>query len=218
MNGLVRLNVGCGKTVLDGWVNIDKSPSVFLSAFPRLRKGLHRIRVLAPEQAEGFPRGVTYANVTKRVPADDESVDYVYCSHMIEHLSRWEGLSFVRECRRVLKPGGVLRLATPDLSLLVEDYLSGTSPFRDGGLTPADAFCAEYRAYSNVQANPVKALVRKLVSGDSHQWLYDQASVEALLREGGFTEVTHCQYRHGLTPDLGLVEHRDRGLFVEARA
>jgi predicted SAM-dependent methyltransferase len=213
----VKLNIGCGKTIADGWINIDKSPSVLLSSFPRLRKALLATRVLEPQQADGFPPGAIHANVVNRIPIADNSADFVYSAHMIEHLSRWEGLRFVRECRRVLRDGAVIRLATPDLEMMARDYLNGRSPFMESAKTPADAFCAEYGAFANSQGNLVKAAIRKLVSGNSHQWLYDQTSMAELLREGGFTEITPRTYRQGLTPDLVSVEHRERGLFVEAR-
>jgi predicted SAM-dependent methyltransferase len=227
VSSIVKVNVGCGKTVAAGWINIDKSPSVLLSALPWLRllsalpwlrKLLRSVGILTPEQAEGFPSGVVHADVAKRIPLSDKSVDFIYGSHMIEHLSRWEALIFVRECRRVLRDGGVLRLTTPDLEMMVHDYLNGSSPFSDSATTAADAFCMEYRAYANAELGIVKSVIRKLLSGDSHQWLYDHESIEALLHEGGFPDVTSCTYRRGRTPDLTSVEGRQRGLFVEAEA
>lgn len=212
----VKLNVGCGRTVADGWINVDKSPSVRLSALPRLRSLLLKVGALNAAQAEGFPPGVIHANAAKRLPAADSSIDFVYSSHMIEHLSRWEGLNFVREARRVLRPGGILRLATPDLKLMIDDYIAGTSPFTNGTRTAGDAFCAEYRAFANPQVNPVQRLIHRFAGGDTHQWVYDQSSIAALLREGGFTNITPRAYREGETPDLESVEHRERGLFVEA--
>jgi hypothetical protein len=113
--------------------------------------------------------------------------------------------------------GGVLRLATPDLELIVRDYLARSSPFLEDAGAPADALCTEYRAYSNTQLNPIKHVIRKLVGGDYHQWLYDCESLSLLLGEVGFSDVTQCSYRRGSMPDLPAVEHRERGLFIEAR-
>ena len=157
-----------------GWVNIDKSPSVLLGRFPALRRLLFRLRLLTPEQARGFPEGVVFADVSKRIPAESGSVEFIYCSHMIEHLSRWQAVGFVRECHRVLRPGGWLRLATPDLKLMSTDYIDGTSPFLEDELTASDAFCAEYGAYADAPGNQVRRMIRKLAGGDSHQWLYDE--------------------------------------------
>ena len=103
----------------------------------------------------------------------------------------------LRQCRRVLRPGGIVRLATPDLAELVADYIGKSSPFLSRYDTPADAFCGEYRAYSDPQANGVKKFVKKVLGGDSHQWLYDADSLAHLLREGGFTEIRRRAFREG---------------------
>lgn len=208
--------MGCGPSVFDGWVNIDKSPSVILARLGLLRKLLFRLGLITPEQASGFPPGVVFADVSKRIPAGDGSVDCIYSSHMIEHLSRWQALAFLRECRRVLVPGGILRLATPDLALMIRDYESGSSPFLDEHRTRADAFCAEYAAWSDPPGSTLRRMIRKVAGGDNHQWLYDSESLAALLREGGFTQVEVCGFREGSLPELERVERRERSLFVEA--
>ena len=210
-----RLHLGCGADVVPGWVNIDKSPSVLLSRAPSLRRALGRGGLLTPEQARGFPPGAVRADVSKRIPSADASADFAYSSHMIEHLSRWQALAFFRECRRVLRPGGVLRLATPDLEVMIRDYSDNSSPLLAEQPTRADAFCAEYAAYSD-PPSVVRRLTKKWLGGDSHQWLYDAESLTFLLKESGFAEVIRCSYREGKVPDLDLVEHRERSLFVEA--
>ena len=173
--------------------------------------------MLTPSKHEVFPPGVVHADVSRRLPALDSSADFVYSSHMIEHLNRWQGLAFVRECHRVLRPGGLVRLATPDLRQIVIDYLDGTSPLVSRHPTRADAFCAEYGAYADPQANSVRRLLKKFAGGDSHQWLYDADSLEFLLREGGFSQVRRCDFREGALPELDRIERRERGLFMEAR-
>lgn len=212
-----RLNIGCGPSVYDGWVNIDKSPSVLLGRFPALRRLLFRLRLLTPEQARGFPAGVVFADVSKRIPAEDDSVDFIYCAHMIEHLSRWQALAFVRECNRVLRPGGWLRLATPDLELMIRDYTDRTSPFLVDGSTASDAFCAEYAAYADAPGNQARRMIRKLAGGDNHQWLYDAEGLGSLLAEGGFETFEQRTYQQGSVPELERIENRERGLFLEAR-
>jgi len=212
-----RLHIGCGPSIFPGWVNIDKSPSVLLARLPAIRKLLFRLHLLTAEQARGFPKGVVFADVSKRIPAESASVEFLYCSHMIEHLSRWQALAFVSECHRVLRPGGWLRFATPDLGLMIRDYLDGTSPFVDDGSTASDAFCAEYGAYADAPGNQGRRMLRKLAGGDNHQWLYDGEGLESLLHEGGFEIVERRQFREGSLPELEQIEERERGLFVEAR-
>ena len=57
------------------------------------------------------------------LPFADASFDGVYHSHLLEHLPRDRALPFLQECRRVLKPGGVLRLAIPNLEAMARLYL-----------------------------------------------------------------------------------------------
>jgi SAM-dependent methyltransferase len=62
-------------------------------------------------------------DVSRALPFAAESFDVVYHSNVLEHLRRDDVLPFVRECWRVLKPGGLLRVATPDLERMCELYL-----------------------------------------------------------------------------------------------
>src|SRR5438128_2178234 len=75
----------------------------------------------APAEAV-FPAGIVRTDVRRGLPYPDGAAGYVYSSHMIEHMARWQGLALVRECARVLAPGGILRLATPDLAGVTGAY------------------------------------------------------------------------------------------------
>jgi predicted SAM-dependent methyltransferase len=90
-------NLGCGNRFHPDWINIDIAPSD-----PRVR-------------AHDLSAGV---------PLESASCDVVYHSHVLEHLRGGDAVYFMRECLRVLKPGGVLRVATPDLERIARLYLS----------------------------------------------------------------------------------------------
>lgn len=98
----VRVNLGCGRRRSPGWLNFD----------------LFR----APD--------VIYHDLRQRLPLADSTVDVVYHSHVLEHFSRREGLSFLRECYRILKKGGVIRVVVPDLEGIVRAYLSEVDRLR----------------------------------------------------------------------------------------
>jgi predicted SAM-dependent methyltransferase len=91
---MVMLHIGCGQNYFDGWVNMDLE-----AAAADLR---HDARQPLP-----FPNG---------------SVDFIYNEHFIEHLTIQEGLFALKECHRVLRDGGVLRIATPDLTYTLLRY------------------------------------------------------------------------------------------------
>ena len=90
------LNIGCGATWHKDWKNID------LNSYS--------------------PNVLSY-NITKGIPYPDNYFDAVYHSHLLEHLSQSEGEMFILECARVLKKGGILRVAVPDLETIAKEYL-----------------------------------------------------------------------------------------------
>ena len=65
---------------------------------------------------------IKYCNAYKRIPERDKSVDLIYICHMIEHLDQEETSNILQECKRVLKPGGIVRIVVPDFDRLVDSY------------------------------------------------------------------------------------------------
>lgn len=188
-----------------------------LSRTPRLRRALLRANILYEMQAIGFPRGITYADVSRRVPYPSGAASYIYSSHLIEHLSRWQALAFVRECTRVLAAGGVMRVATPDLRRMARAYLSGAQDREVGWETPADSFMAGVNAFHDIESNFARRFIRRQFSGAIHQWLYDAESLTHLLDEGGLHGAEPRSFRTGELPDLDLIETRPDSLFLEVR-
>lgn len=85
-----------------GWINTD---IIDLSQFA----SIHRYKFIQ-------------VDVRQKLMFQDNSVDLIYTSHMIEHLTQDEGFFFLRECRRILKPNGTIRIAVPDAAKLIQYY------------------------------------------------------------------------------------------------
>jgi predicted SAM-dependent methyltransferase len=100
-----KLNLGCGGRFRDGWVNVN-----FTST----------------------GRGVIEADLGKGVPFSDQSFDMIYHSHLLEHFSKADALVFLKDCFRVLRPGGVIRIAVPDLESITRNYLFALEKARAG--------------------------------------------------------------------------------------
>ena len=90
------LNIGCGRTHHPEWLNID-------------------LETTDPDVVEH--------DITQGIPCPSDSLSVVYHSHILEHLKPEEGHELLRECYRVLEPGGVLRIVVPDLEKIAELYL-----------------------------------------------------------------------------------------------
>jgi SAM-dependent methyltransferase len=76
--------------------------------------------------------GVIAANLVKGVPFPDESFDVVYHSHLLEHFPKKDARNFLRECNRILRPGGVIRVVVPDLEAIARSYLLALENARNG--------------------------------------------------------------------------------------
>ena len=208
---MLRLHLGCGSTVAPGWENVDKSPNVDIGRVPGLRSVLARLGALTSEQASAeFPAGIVRADVRAGLKYPDASVSHVYTSHMIEHMARWQAGELLRECHRVLVPGGVIRIATPDFAAMVQAYLDGAA---ENGPTPADHFMHDLLTFREERENPVRRVARRLVTAP-HQWVYDAESLGHLLVEAGFSNVVTGTYREGDFPDLHILEIREDSLFM----
>jgi len=212
----LRLNIGCGMTVTRGWHNYDNSLSVRLAGLPAvLCNGFAAVQLISHEQAGfiGFCRAndVRYCNAARRIPHADASVDTIYSSHMLEHMSRADAAGFLSESTRVLKPGGVIRLAVPDLKLAVDSYL-------------ADGDADRFVEYLLVSAPPIDTMAQKLkllaMGYRHHQWMYDGASLCKLLAESGFKDAAIQPPGETTISDPGeldLHERSDVSVYVEAR-
>jgi len=211
---LNRINIGCGRTITEGWTNLDNSPSLKLARH-RVRLALGKtLRLVSPEQIEyiEFCRSaeIGFADATKRIPAADGSVDAIYSSHMVEHLSRDGFTLFLDECKRALRRGGVLRLVVPDIDYHIKIYNT------DGD---ADRFLDEML----ITAPPIDSLRKRLavlIAGyRHHQWMYNSRSMEAALLNAGFESVRVLPAgetqidEHG---SLDLYERAEESVFIEA--
>lgn len=209
-----RLNIGCGDRPTAGWVNYDNSLSVMLGRLPGLAVLLARIGLVAGSQLN-FARvasaaGIRYANVTSRIPEDDSSVDLIYSCHMLEHLTRHDALSFLKECRRVLKPQGALRIVVPDLRILIENYLAGGD---------ADHFVASLYIVPTEPEGFLSRVKCALVGGRLHLWMYDAESLRELMRTAGFASVVTLPAGETTIKGVEGIDLRERceeSLYVEA--
>lgn len=103
----MNLHLGCGCRRLDGFVHIDSRPEV------------------EPDHV---------SDITNLTEIDDNTADLIYACHVLEHVPRSAVLPTLREWRRVLKPGGVLRVAVPDFAAVASLYHCGVSMWRLVGL------------------------------------------------------------------------------------
>jgi predicted SAM-dependent methyltransferase len=199
----VKVNLGCGLAVAPGWINIDGSLNAFIANLPRV---FHRVayRITGANRyynEEEYCRLLgdhhfVHHDLSLSVPLHDESVDYVYTSHFLEHLFRVDAETLLWEIHRALKPGGIARIAVPDLEFAVRLY----------GLGEKERMLTQYFFVDDKESFFAR-----------HKYMYDLDLLSHALKRAGFSQVYKCAFKEGATPDIALLDNRpEESLFLEA--
>ena len=170
-----KLQIGAGGTDYPGWLNTD----------------------IVPGPSE------IYLDATKRFPMADGSIQYVFGEHVIEHLSYEDGLLMLRECYRVLSPGGKIRFATPNLLKYVQlfqqpqtDQVKTYLPGKVGIHSWPDS------------PRPEVMILNLEMRSFGHKFLYDPAMLSDRLTQAGFRTVAQFSPGESDDPELRGVESR----------
>jgi predicted SAM-dependent methyltransferase len=161
-----KLELGAGEHPLPGWLCTDIDPT--LSRSPA---------------AGGAP--VVFLDATRRFPFADGTFDYVFSEHMVEHLSYDAARFMLAECRRVLRPQGVLRIATPDLERLLALYEHRRDPAPD---ETAYVTWVARTFFADPNRATAPFVLNNAFRAWGHQFLFDEETLRALLADAGFVK------------------------------
>ena len=210
----IRINVGYGQTPTPDWRNFYNSLSIRLARLPFLPNFLKWFRLINQAQYQFImftkSNDIEYADAVKRLPFPDNSVEVIYSSHMLEHLDRREVAMFLREAWRILQPGGIIRIAVPDLQKLVYTYLKSVD---------ADALVEGTQLIHPKPQGICQRLSLLFIGSRHHQWMYDGTSLCNLLSSLDFIDA--CVVPEGETNisnpwPLNLSERQSESVYVEA--
>lgn len=230
----LRLNLGSGPHVANGWVSLDASWNAWLARRPFVRSLLNRLNLIPQHHNDvGWPtRGILVHDVRRGLPYRSGTVSSVFSAHFLEHLTPEEGRDLLAECHRVLVPGGQIRIIVPSLTKMCREYLENArreSPGMDGagaadGADAAARFLSSLNLVGTKDWHPAveESFLGRLIRRTSlagHRTLYDTPSLMAVLKAAGFGHVTECQPGESGIPGVERVErpeHFVRSLCIEA--
>ena len=159
LRGRRYLNIGCGPNIKPGFVNIDYA----------------------------WQPGIDLCwDITNGIPFPDGSMQGIFTEHCLEHIAFDKCRDVLRECRRVLKKGGLLRVVVPDAQLYVDLY----ARFGAGGITKFPY------AHLNSHETPMMA-VNRVFNGYGHAFGYDEETLRNILCDAGFVDIRREHFMCG---------------------
>jgi SAM-dependent methyltransferase len=165
-----KLHLGCGGRLLPGWLNSD---------FHVSRRKLFDVRV-----------SLIQIDCTRQLQIADDSFDYVYSEHMHEHLDYASGSALLYEIHRVLKPGGTVRIALPDLDFYLRMFGSDRSYSEY-----STAFQDQIWRTDGLNGAPLDkaTFLNFLFKGSGHKYIYSREGLRSQMQNAGFASARICQ-------------------------
>ena len=180
---VAKLHLGAAGNIFKGWLNTGLRPR-------------------SPE--------IVFLDVTQPFPFGNAVFDYVLSEHLIEHLPHNHGMFMLAECCRVLKPGGRIRLSTPDLKKLAALF------FEQGGKAREYVRWIATTFPSDVPVESASMVVNNAFYNWGHRFLYDFSTLKSALEEAGFIDVTPFEMGESNDENLrGVEQHGQHGTAAE---
>lgn len=191
-NECSRLHLGAGGNILPGWLNTDGvATSSFSTTVETCRENI-------------------FLDVCRRFPIDNSTVSYIFHEHLIEHLSFDNGQIMLKECFRVMKRGGRIRIATPDFDTFVglssDDLSDQQRQFIDEYIRLNSSIWSHDLA--KVVSNKSVFVINHNFHAWGHQFIYNFATLVDALRQAGFVGTERHTPQRSEDPNLRGLEFR----------
>jgi len=173
-----KLHLACGPHTLPGWLNTDIEAS----------------------------ETTAYLDLTERFPLDNDTIDYVFTEHGIEHIPYAQGLGMLREAFRVLRPGGKIRVVTPDFEFLKALHNPEKSDVQKAYI----ASSIEQWLGGSAPPYPEMHVINNFFRNWGHQFIYDEPSLTDALATAGFTGIKRCELNKSDDPVFRNLENDTR--------
>jgi predicted SAM-dependent methyltransferase len=157
-HAIKKLQIGAGLSILDSWLMTDYCASLKDST--------------------------VYLDVTKRFPMADNTFDYVFCEHLIEHLPYEQGTAMIRECHRVLKSNGNIRIGTPNIETILNLLGNNHNPMQEKYISwIVELFIQGAEDHKEI------FVINNAFRNWGHQFLYSKDLLQNVLIREGFDDV-----------------------------
>lgn len=190
----VKVNFGCGSDVVEGWLNFDSSPILVLGRYRLLR-------IFIPRKSSIFHSDLRYGNIVKGLPLKKDSVDVVYSSHVLEHLTYNEGIEALKNCFEMMKNGSVMRLVMPDFDHYIDEYNESKDLIKFYEQTDLGYVHRPSTIYGKLMF---------YLKNSRHQFVWNEQQIIDALKEIGFKDIRRAVYNDSKCTDFKAVERYNR--------
>lgn len=175
-HNVFKLQIAAGMNAIEGWLNTDITP---------------RKRII-------------YLDASKNYPFDSNKFHYIFNEHFIEHVPYKVGEKLIKECYRILMPGGKIRIATPDLGFLIKLYNHNKSESQKEYISwAADVMFPDDLKGINVDT----FVINNYFYNWGHKFIYDEKTLVGLLNNCGFINITRYNISESDDNNLQNLEH-----------
>jgi predicted SAM-dependent methyltransferase len=178
------LNVGCGGNLCENFINLDY---------------------------QWAPNLDLCWDITKGIPLRDNSLQGIFTEHCLEHIPFEDTRNVLVDFKRLLRPGGVLRIIVPDAELFVDAYFKMKAGLKSSlSWTPGNSSCRD-------GITPMM-MINGVFNGFGHRFAYDYETLEMMLKSAKFVDIRKEHFRCGREGTL-LIDYEKRAgesLYVEA--
>jgi ubiquinone/menaquinone biosynthesis C-methylase UbiE len=181
-----KMNLGCGNKFFPGYLNVGFWADLGSGLVYKDPNGINGAVMLNHDLSQG-------------IPAEDNSLDVIYHSHFIEHLSYQEAWAFLKECYRVLKPGGIHRAVVPDLEVWINAYNSNNKFLFEKYL--------EYGLRGDSYLYGTKAAVfMGMLHNHGHKCGWDYEMLHDVLSKVGFCDIKRVMWQESDITEIAVIE------------
>ncbi|MFW6009034.1 MAG: class I SAM-dependent methyltransferase [archaeon] len=182
-----RINLGCGYEIKQGWLNI----------------GLFYEEYIKYNEMKKIDNAYIYhIDILDKFPVAENSINYIYASHLIEHFDFNTGIEILKRCYQSLKKGGVIRLIFPDLKLWIEKYINNDDEF-------FNKYYNHTKKYGLPDLRTNGEIFVTQFFNWGHKWGYDFESIKDVLGRVGFTTIIKKEINDSLIPNIKYIENQD---------
>jgi predicted SAM-dependent methyltransferase len=187
----LKLNIGCGSNIRNGWINIDLIDS----------------------------SNVFCWDIRRKMPFDANSAKLIFAEHVLEHLDYGDGAqSFLSECFRILMPGGIIRLVVPDAGRYLMLYSGQWSEIAK--IRPLVSQNQGFKDFwlGDIYTTKMEFINAVFRQGFEHKYAYDAETLMLKLHHWPFSKIIHQSYGLSLDNEI-ILDTPERGpesLYVEA--